>query len=349
MSGKLYRRPQSPNTQSILLRIGIVVGLLSVTVVVMYLEGGLIDNTTGSKPGFMDTLYFTMVTITTVGYGDIVPHTSFARLTDTFLLAPMRLIVFVLFAGIAYDLAFKRFQEKQLMSRVIGNLKDHTVMCGYGETGRSALRELLAQGAKADQIVVIEQDENALAEAAALGVVTVQGDATKELTLKSVAIERAKHVMICPGRDDTAVLITLTVRDLNASAKIVAMCHEAENLRLIERSGADTIVSPSFAGGNLMAASTRRPHLVDTMRNLLSIQGTLHLDERTVTEAEVGKAPRTLEGISVLRVYRGNIRYEVANFPVLEAGDVIVFVAAKNASAASMKPGGDRRGPRVDG
>ena len=70
--------------------------------------------------------------------------------------------------------------------------------------------------------------------------------------LLSVALERAANVLVCPGRDDTAVLITLTVRDLNPEAQVIAMCRETENARQLERSGAHHVVSPSFAGGSLM-------------------------------------------------------------------------------------------------
>ena len=339
MRGKLYSPPHLPGSKSLLLRVGIVVALFIVVVFLMYFEGGLIDSKTGEPPGFLDSLYFTMVTITTVGYGDIVPHSTFARMTDTFILAPMRFIVLFVFVGIAYNVAFRRLQEDYRMSRAVNQLKDHTIVCGYGETGRAALTELLNQGADPKQIVVAEMDEGALEEASQRGVVTIQGDATKEEMLKSLAIERAKHVLICPGRDDTAVLITLTVSDLNPRAQLIVMCHELENIRLIERSGADTIVSPSFAGGNMMAASTRRPHIVDTMKNLLSISGSLHMDERIVRPDEVGKRPNDLDGISVIRLYRSGARFEVSNFPLLEEDDVIVFVAGReNLGESTAKP-----------
>ena len=217
------------------------------------------------------------------------------------------------------------------MKSAVRKLDQHIVLCGCGATGMAALRELLLQGTAPDQIVVLDTNgEEALEEASALGVVCVTGDATREQVLQSVAIERAAHVLVAPGRDDTAVLITLTVRDLNPHAQLTAMCCEAENVKQLQRAGAHHIVHPAFAGGSLMAATTRRAHLADTLKDLLSVGGVLHLEERTVQETEIGLSPHGLKDIAVLRVYRGDEHYEVHALPCLEKGDVLVYVAATN-------------------
>ena len=311
------------------IRVAILMLVVAVTVVVIHLEGGLIDHETGAPPTFLNSLYFTMVTITTVGYGDIVPVSTFARMVDTFFLTPMRFIFFILFVGIAYQLSLRQIQEAYRMKRVEAKLKGHTIVCGFGETGRVAVQELLAQGIPADQLVVLDTDEAALDEAAKLDVVVIVGDATREKVLESVAIERAWHILICPGRDDTAVLIALTAQDLNPDAKLVVMCHDIENVRLIQRSGAHTIVSQ--ASGYLMAAATRRPHLVATMKDLIEVGGALRLDERRVRSDEVGKHPGKLDHLTVVRVYRDDQHFNVDNFPSLEENDLLIYVAATGA------------------
>ena len=219
------------------------------------------------------------------------------------------------------------------MKHTAERLHDHVVLCGYGATGRAAVQELLLQGAPAEQIVVIANSEPSLRDAVEFGVVAVMGDATHESVLQSVAIERAAHVLILPGRDDTAVLIALTVRDLNPQVHLVAMCHEAENVKLLVRAGVQTVITPSVAGGNLMAASTRREHLVETLQDFLSVSGAMRLDERPARRDEAGKAPQDLDGISLVRVYRGEGHFDAPNLPVIEQGDILVYIASGQARA----------------
>lgn len=331
MSGKLYTPVRLPGLKSLLIRFLIVAGILITTVLILYGEAqfndGLRDSVHNDAPSFLDCVYFALVTITTVGYGDIVPVTTSARLVDAILLTPMRFIVIFTFWGTAFQLTIKLFQEEYRMKRAVGKLNGHCIVCGFGATGRAAVEELLQQGDAPDQIVVLDEAEEVLDEASQKGVVAVLGDATRESVLRSVAIDRAANVIICPGRDDTAVLIALTAQDLNPDAKLIATCREEENAKLLQRSGVGTIVSPAFAGGNLMAAATRRAHLVETMQEVLSVGGALRLDERQVLPQEVGKRPKDLADVAVVRVYRDGVHHDVPELPVLETGDTIVFVA----------------------
>jgi len=313
------------------MRFGAVMTLLTVTTLVLYFEGGLVDSRHAGEadqsPNLLDCIYFAFVTITTVGYGDIVPATTQSRLVDSFFLTPVRLLFLFIFFGTAYQLVVKRFQEEYRMKRAVGKLEDHVILCGYGATGRAAVRELLLQGTPPEQVVVLDMAEEALKEAADAGVVAVGGDASRESVLKSVAIERAAHILICVDRDGTAVLIALTARDLNPNTQLVATCREHENVKLLQRSGVPIIISPSSAGGDLLAAATRRTHLVETMQDILTVGGALRLDERRIRAEEAGKHPSALEDLAVLRIYRGDQHFDVANLPPLQHGDTIVFVA----------------------
>ena len=327
MAGKLHRPHKTPGMRGLVLRFVVLWALLFCLAVIVYLEGGLMDSRTGRPPSFLNCVYFVLVTVSTVGYGDIVPVGTASRLTDAFLLTPFRLVFIFVFVGTAYQLAIKRFQEEYLMKRAVDKLSNHVVVCGFGNTGRVATRELLLQGTLPDQVVALDIDEAALDEAAEMGVVAINGDATRESVMKSVAVDRASCVLVCPGRDDTAVLIALTARDLNPKANVIAMCLEEENAKLLHRSGAHTIISRASAGGNLMAAATRHAHLVDTMQDILSVGGALQLKERPVSPGEVGKHPSELKGVAVLRVYRDGRHYNMSELPTLEADDTIVFVA----------------------
>jgi voltage-gated potassium channel len=152
MRARLHTPPHPAPLSSLLSRILLLLTVLLSTVSLLYVEGGLRDDETGQAPGVLGTLYFTMVTITTVGYGDIVPVSTFARMTDTFFLTPMRFIVLVLFVGIAYELTFKRLQENVRMNRVVQKLKDHIIVCGYGENGQVSVDQLIASGFARNQM-----------------------------------------------------------------------------------------------------------------------------------------------------------------------------------------------------
>ncbi len=331
MSGKLYTPLRSPGVPNLLFRIGVMLGILSLTVLVVYFEGGLVDTRRGdTHPDFAGCVYYALITITTVGYGDIVPNTTRARLMDAILLTPIRFLFIFTFFGTAYQLVIERLQEGYRMSRVVEKLHNHVIVCGYGATGKAAVRELLLQGTTADQIVVLDNSEQALSDATDLDSPVVKGDASSEVVLRSVAIERASHVIICPGRDDSAVLISLTAHALNPAAQIIAACRAQENVKLLQRAGAHTIVSAASAGGNLMAAATRHVHLVNTMRDVLTVGGELMIDEREISEDEVGLKPNQIENVAVLRVYRDARYFDVSDMPELVIGDKIVYVGKSN-------------------
>ncbi len=327
MAVRLYTPARLPGLSSLFARVGIVFALLAVSTLLVYFEGGLVDSRTGSPPDLLDSLYFVLITVTTVGYGDIVPVDTASRLTDGLVLTPIRFIILSIFLGTAYQLIIKRLQEDYRMKRAIKKLKEHIIVCGYGATGQAVLDELLLHGTPPEQIVVLDPDENALRQIRHQDVVAVLGDASQESTLQAVGIQKAAHILICTGRDDTAILIALTVQALNPGCRIVSMCRQHENVKFLQRSGAHSIISPSVTGGTLMAAATRQVHLVDTMQDLLSVGGALQLDERTVHGNEVGKNPRELRDILVLRVYRGSQVMNPARIDKLDAGDILVFVA----------------------
>ncbi len=330
MAVKLYTPARLPGLPSLLVRIGVVFALLAASTLIVYFEGGLVDSHTGRHPELLDCVYFVLITITTVGYGDIVPVDTPSRLVDALVLTPIRFIVLLIFFGTAYQLSIKQFQEEQRMKRAVSKLNDHTIVCGYGTTGQAAVRELLLHGTRPDQIVVVDVDENALRATSGLEVVAIQADAAQESTLNAMAIQRAAHVLICTGRDDTAVLTALTVQALNPDCRIVAMCRQQENVKLLQRSGVHSIISPALAGGTLIAAATRQDHIVDTMKDLLSVGGAIRLDERVVRADEVGTSPRALKGITVLRVYRNDRAVDPARLDTLAQGDILVFVAPGN-------------------
>jgi hypothetical protein len=155
----ILRLPEQSPWPSLLRRIVLVVGVILLVTVLLYItRGGLRDNTHPDRVlSFVDVLYFTVISVTTVGYGDIVPVTDGARLVNAILLTPVRILVLTAFIGTAYELILQRYREHAHMKRLHGRLDDHIIVCGFGTVGQSIVKELLAHGESADDIIVIEK------------------------------------------------------------------------------------------------------------------------------------------------------------------------------------------------
>jgi hypothetical protein len=148
--------------------------LLFVLAVHWFERDGLKDGLDGHV-SFTDVIYFTMVSITTTGYGDIVPVSQGARLFDALLVTPIRIFFVLIFIGTAYQLVFRRSWEKWRMERIQRGLSGHVIIAGFGISGAEALDELLARGQAPHQVVVIDPDPAALERPHELGCATGRG------------------------------------------------------------------------------------------------------------------------------------------------------------------------------
>jgi voltage-gated potassium channel len=291
--------------RTLLSRIVLVGVLLCLLTGILWLDrNGLKDHMDG-EISFSDVIYFTMVTVTTVGYGDIVPVSTRARLIDAFVVTPVRIFIWVIFLGTAYQLAFRQFTEVFRMAKLQRHLDHHIVICGFGHTGYSTVKELLAKGTNPDHILVIDPGEERVRIAGELGVVALRGNATQEDLLKHGAfLSEAKAVIICAGRDDTNALILLTVRHLNSRCRVIVSAKEEENVKLFRQGGAQTIISPATFGGYMLAAAVDQQYLADYLEDFLTAGGKVNFEERTVDKQDAGKSAFDLQPDVLLRVYR---------------------------------------------
>ncbi len=317
-------------------RMLVVLALLAFIILVLWADrGGLRDNAHPGRPlTLVDVFYFTVVTVTTVGYGDIAPVTQRARLVSTAVVTPVRIVILVLFIGTAYELAVQRYREAYQMRRIRRRLAGHIILCGYGVKGHATVGELLSFGCSPDDIVVIEADADAAEEAARQGLTAFRGDATSEAALKAAVIDKARHVIVDVDRDDTTVLICLTAKHLNPGIHVVAAAKEAENVPLIYRSGADVVVAPPVAGGRMLAIATHLEHAPRFLDDILTFGRGLDLGERAITAAEAGRTAAQLPdlaGMLVLGAYHQGRQYNFDQLHDLrlEAGDVLITLCAK--------------------
>jgi voltage-gated potassium channel len=276
----------------------------------------------------LDAFYYSTVSITTTGYGDIRPVTDEARLITTLLVTPARVLFLIILVGTTLEILAERTRFAYRLARWRRNLNDHTIVCGYGTKGRSAIRTLLAKGADPKRIVVIETDVGARAEANANGLGVVVGSASEQHVLEQADIREARAVIVAVNRDDAAVLVTLTARELAPKATIVAAVREEENVHLLHQSGADSVITSSDAAGRLLGIATETPETVEVLEDLLSLGTGLDLIQRHVDADEAGPAAELGVAGPILAVVRDGelLRFDDERAATLMPGDRVVAV-----------------------
>ncbi|UCE73153.1 MAG: NAD-binding protein [Methanomassiliicoccales archaeon] len=329
MRGKiLFVKDKSSPLKTLVYRMLFILVLLCLIAMVFWLDREGLEDTRDGEVSPVDVIYFTAITITTTGYGDIHPNSTFSMLFDSFVATPMRAVIWIVFIGTAYQLIIQEYMEERRMKKLQRELKDHVIITGYGNTGRAVAKELLAKNYQKEQIMVIDNREDAIKEAAEDEFMGLLGDPSKESVLNKAAITKAKHLIIATSRDDTNVLISLTARDMNKSIKIIARANQEENTKLLKTSGADIIISPSVAGGHLMAAATHHEHLALLLQDMLTAEHGIKSGERPVSEGEIGRNPKEIKGVVVIGVFRDGRLMDVRELDTikLKSKDMIVFL-----------------------
>ncbi|MBB6228144.1 voltage-gated potassium channel [Polymorphobacter multimanifer] len=319
--------PVSP-WRSLGIRVLMVASLIAIAIAGHWFgRDGLHDNLDGVI-SFSDVLYFTMITVATVGFGDIVPVSEGQRLFATFVVTPIRLFVWLLFVGSAYEFLIKGAWETFRMTKIQEQLKGHIIVAGHGESGSQAVSELLRRGSLPQEILVIEQNEKARAAAVALGVNVMDADATRNATLEAARLKTARALIVSTGRDDTSILVTLTAHGLAPDVPIRTVIRHVDNETLARTAGADTVINPASFAGLLLAGACHGPHTADYLADLAATDGRVSLNERPVAPTEIGKSLADLESGLGLRIYRGElaIGFWEDGARTLKPGDMIVEI-----------------------
>jgi voltage-gated potassium channel len=301
---------------------------LFAAVMIIYIDReGYRDNTNQDGLSFLDCVYYATVSLSTTGYGDITPVTDAARLVNVLVITPLRILFLIVLVGTTLAVLTERSRQAFKIQRWRSKVRDHVVVVGYGTKGRSAVSAVLSDGTEPDRIVVVDTDPAVLEAASAIGLVTVHGSATRSDVLRVAGVPMARAVVVATNRDDAAVLVTLTARELAPRAQIVASVREAENVHLVRQSGADQVVVSSETAGRLLGLATQTPTVVEMVEDLITPGEGLAITERDVEPEEVGGSPRHLADI-VLGVVRAGKLFRIDHpaADALEAGDRLLYV-----------------------
>jgi voltage-gated potassium channel len=323
---RMPEAPVSPITSIVRRVIGALLALF-VAVLIVYLDRDGYRDNNGDGLSFLDSVYYATVSLSTTGYGDITPVSPSARLINILVITPLRILFLIVLVGTTLAVLTERSRQVFKLQRWRSKVRDHVVVVGYGTKGRSAVSSVLSDGVEPEHIVVVDTDQAMLEAASALGLVTVHGSGTRSDVLRVAGVPRARAIVVAANRDDSAVLVTLTARELAPKAQIVAAVREAENVHLLRQSGANQVVVSSETAGRLLGMATHTPTVVDMVEDLITPESGLAIAERDVEQSEVGGSPRHLSDI-VLGVVRGGklFRVDHPEADAIELGDRLLYV-----------------------
>ncbi|WP_374982395.1 potassium channel family protein [Streptomyces fradiae] len=312
--------------------------LLTTVVIVVIDREGYKDGVDGDV-SVLDALYYATVTLSTTGYGDIVPASDTARLVNVLVVTPLRVLFLIILVGTTLEVLAERTREEWRQKRWRLALRDHTVVVGFGTKGRSALETLMATGLKKQQVVVVDPSSKVIEMVNAEGLTGVIGDGTRSDVLLRAEAQRARQIIVATQRDDTAVLVTLTARQLNRGVKIIAAVREEENAPLLRQSGADAVITSASAAGRLLGLSVLSPSAGTVLEDLIHQGSGLDLVERPVTKAEAGRSVRDTDDL-VVSVLRGHrlIGYDDPEASPLQLTDRVITIKRSPGPNGAVNP-----------
>ena len=218
----------------------------------------------------VDSIYYAVITMATVGYGDYTPHTEIQKIFATTLaIAGVTLLAYV------FNIILTNFEQKMgayskeaRKMRAIENMDDYYILCGYGRVGKVVFEELTKRN---QNIILFEKDEEKIEELKdSDSVVTINKDATEDDMISKLAGDKCRSVVISTGDDVTNLFIVLSIRESNPDAWIVSRASKEENYSRLRKAGADKIVSPELIGGKDLYFESTRPHILKlTVRHSL--------------------------------------------------------------------------------
>ena len=242
-----------------------------------------------AEHGFMRCLYMTVISLTTVGYGEVitvtgnVPAEIFTMVLITF---GMGIILYGIstLTAVIVEGELSGILRKKRMEKKIQKLKNHYIVCGGGQTGRPVLAELIINR---EPVVLIEQDEETIERCKSTweDLLYVMGDAADDANLKAAGIENAKGVIVSLASDKDNLFTTMSARMLNSRIRIVSRVIDTTLEAKMRRAGANAIVSPNYIGALRMASEMIRPAAVDFLDSMLrSSRGNLRIHEISIVE-----------------------------------------------------------------
>lgn len=310
-----------------------VLGLVALTAVgtlgLMYFEG---------LTAF-DSFWLTIVSLSTTGYGDIVPHTVGGRLFLLFVLVT-GLVVVTYSLGTIINILVERqlveLKENGKMTKSIEKLNQHIIVCGAGRVGGNVADILRAEG---EDYVVIESSEPLVEQMRKDGHLVLHGDATQDELLHKAGITKAKGIICGLSNDAYNVFVVLTARALNPSLRIVSRAVQPESVAKLHHAGADKIISPDQIGGHRMAMAMLKPTVIELMETMYAPHNLeIQLEEMRIGEkSQLANRPvqdffsRGVGQVMLVAIIRdSDVKMNPNNDKIILPGDVLMLIGSSN-------------------
>ena len=288
---------------------------------------------------FLDALYMTVITITTVGYGEIHTLSKEGKIFTVFLIILSFGVMGYILASIAQTIIAGQIRMalgRRKLEKKVKRLKNHYVLCGYGRIGSFIAREFNAEDVP---FVVVEKDPERIKLIGEDGFLYVEGDATDDEILTSAGIERAKCLVAATGSDADNLYITLSTRSLNPSIYILSRAAEEGAERKLLSAGANRVVSPYLIGAARMLNAVLRPNIVEFVDLVVERKHLeLQLEEITVEDDSKFKGKTLQEsgirrelGLIVVAIKKatGAMLFNPSSETMIEKGDILIVLGEK--------------------
>jgi voltage-gated potassium channel len=287
--------------------------------------------------GPFDALYMALTTITTIGYGEVIPLHGAGRIFNVvYIIIGVTTLLVALGAATQalIELELSGYFHKRRTRKMIDKLNRHFIVCGFGRVGRSAADELKAAGA---QIIIIDNDEARTERAIAAGYIAVNADCTRDEVLREVGIDRAKGLIAALGADADNTYLILSAKALHPLLPVATRVSEEASERKLRRAGADIVFAPYTITGQRLSHALLKPHVNEfidfTTGNAMGLG--ICIEQVTVTPSSefVSKSLRQTSirselGVIVLAIRKtdGQMIFNPPADLAIEAGDILIVM-----------------------
>jgi len=258
---------------------------------------------------FLDSLFFTIISITTVGYSTLSALSEVGKIFVIILLISSFITLgFIIESLTQYVTSgdFKRVINLRKTKKIMQSINNHIIVCGYGSVGSHAITELLNNNKK---IVLIEKnaelDTYAIREQ---GIIVIKGDATKEEILREARIDKAEAIITTLNSDADNLFVVITAKEMNPRIKIISRAVEDSTDRKLKMAGADYVILPDSVGGARMAKLAIEPNVIEFLENILAKSGiSVQLVEINCEEIKIDLQEKTIQDLNVRKLSGANI------------------------------------------